>query len=98
MAQINKPNTYFNTVLYTGTGTTQSITGVNFQPNFTWIKRRGSAEGHSLFDVVRGVQNRLVSNDNGPEATNSTFLTSFDSDGFSLGGSDTVNGVDNYAS
>jgi hypothetical protein len=35
---IDKPNDYFNTVLYTGTGATQSITGVGFQPDFTWIK------------------------------------------------------------
>jgi hypothetical protein len=34
---------YFNTVLYTGTGGTQSITGVGFQPDWVWIKARRSA-------------------------------------------------------
>jgi hypothetical protein len=37
---INKSSEYFNTKLYTGTGATQSITGVNFQPDLVWIKNR----------------------------------------------------------
>ena len=37
---IDKPSDYFNTKLYTGNGSTQSITGVDFQPDFTWIKSR----------------------------------------------------------
>ena len=57
MAQINKPNQYFNTKLYTGNGSTQSITGVGFQPDWTWIKRRNSTEDHSLFDAIRGATN-----------------------------------------
>jgi len=97
-SSIVKPSDYFNTKLYTGNGSSQSFTGVGYQPDFTWIKRRGSAEGHSLFDAVRGVQKRLVSNDNGGEAVVSNSLTAFGSDGFTLGGSDTVNGSDNYAS
>ena len=36
MAQINKPNEYFNTKLYTGTGGATSITGVGFQPDFVF--------------------------------------------------------------
>jgi hypothetical protein len=40
MAQINKPSEYFNTKLYTGNGSTQSITGVGFQPDWVWIKDR----------------------------------------------------------
>ena len=95
---INKSSDFFNTVIYTGNGSSQSFTGVGHQPDFTWIKRRGSAEGHSLFDSPRGVQKRLVTNDNGGEATISTSLTAFGSDGFTLGGNDTVNGSDNYVS
>jgi hypothetical protein len=40
MAQINKSSEYFNTKLYTGNGSTQSITGVNFQPDMVWTKIR----------------------------------------------------------
>ena len=37
-ATISKPELYFNTVLYTGNGGTNAITGVGFQPDMTWIK------------------------------------------------------------
>ena len=46
MAQINKPNQYFNTKLYTGTGSSQSITGVGFQPDWVWIKNRSGTDWH----------------------------------------------------
>ena len=85
MAQINKPNTQFNTVLYTGNGSTQSITGVNFQPDWTWIKCRANAREHKLTDVVRGVTKVLSTNSTALEVTDAGGLTSFDSDGFTLG-------------
>ena len=84
MAQINRPDQYFNTVLYTGNGSTQSITGVKHQPDLTWLKCRSNADGHGLFDAVRGVNKRLISDTAEAEATISG-VTSFDSDGFSLG-------------
>ena len=81
-----QPSDYFNTVLYTGNGSTQSITGVGFQPDWCWIKGRGSsAYDHQLFDAVRGATKAIASNDSAAEATQSNSLTSFDSDGFSLG-------------
>ena len=36
MAQIDKPNLHFNTKLYTGTGSSNAITGVGFQPVWVW--------------------------------------------------------------
>jgi len=81
---IKKPSDYFNTVLYTGNGSTQSITGVKHQPDLTWLKCRSNADGHGLFDAVRGVNKRLISDTAEAEATISG-VTSFDSDGFSLG-------------
>jgi hypothetical protein len=48
---IDNPAEYFNTVLYTGNGATQSITGVGFQPDWVWIKNRSSVQKHSgMFD------------------------------------------------
>jgi hypothetical protein len=79
------PEDYFNTVLYTGNGSTQSITGVGFQPDFTWLKSRSVAYGHQLFDVARGATKRLSSNVTDAEVTNANSLTAFNSDGFSLG-------------
>jgi hypothetical protein len=88
---IDNPFKYFNTVLYTGNGSTQSITGVGFQPDWVWLKERDTAdEFHNLYDVIRGATKRLVSNTTGAESTQ-TGLTSFDSDGFSLGSADTAN-------
>jgi len=88
---IDKPSDYFNTVLYTGNGSTQSITGVGFQPDWVWLKQRNTTRSHWLFDIVRGATERLHSDDTNAEATESTTLTSFDSDGFTLGSSTGVN-------
>ena len=89
---IDKPSDYFNTKLYTGTGSSMNITGVGFQPDWTWIKPRSVADNHVLFDSVRGVTKRLVSNSTSAEVTVSDMITSFDSDGFSLGTNSNVSG------
>jgi hypothetical protein len=82
---IKKPSDYFNTKLYTGNGGTQSITGVGFQPDFCWFKRRDAAFGHRLVDGVRGIYNELSTSSTGAEGTDTNGLTSFDSDGVSIG-------------
>ena len=82
---VNKSTDYFNTKLYTGNNSTNAQTGVGFQPDWVWFKRRDSGAQHSLFDSVRGVTKGLASNLNSAEATISDALTSFDSDGFTLG-------------
>jgi len=82
---IDNPGEYFNTVLYTGNGSTQSITGVGFQPNWVWIKNRTAAENHFIFDSVRGALNVLKSNSDGSAGDTSDSLTAFTSDGFNLG-------------
>ena len=78
-------NDYFNVVLYPGTGSSQSITGVGFQPDFVWIKGRSGATDHGLYDAVRGVQLQLESNTTSIETTETTGLTAFGSDGFTVG-------------
>jgi len=100
MAQINKPDEYFNTKLYTGTGSSNALTGVGFQPDFTWIKKRNGAVGHRLYDAVRGATNTLYSDDSAAEATGqTTTLTSFNSDGFTVVSESGVNASsDTYAS
>jgi hypothetical protein len=87
---------YFNAVLYTGNGSTQSITGVGFQPDWVWMKPRSNADDHVLVDAVRGTGNYLFSNLTNAEITGQTTrLTSFDSNGFSLGSNGSVN-TNNY--
>jgi len=82
---IDKPSDYFNTVLYTGNGSTNAITGVGHQPDLSWFKTRSDANGHTWIDSVRGITKRLASHNNQAELTESDMLTSFDSDGFTLG-------------
>jgi len=99
MAQINKPSEYFNTKLYTGTGSSNAITGVGFQPDWVWIKDRSSAQNHALYDAVRGVQKKISSSSSSAEATSTTELSAFGSDGFTVLTDGQVNGSgDNYAS
>ena len=78
---------YFNTVLYTGNGSTQTISGVGFQPDWTWIKQRDGAENHFLTDSVRGAGIHLRTDQTGAENDDSATFTAFTSDGFSLTGS-----------
>ena len=92
MAIIDKPSDYFNTKLYSGNSTDDtSITGVGFQPDWLWIKERTNTSGHQLQDVIRGATKQLFSNETQAEATNTTKVKSFDSDGFTLGTSGSVN-------
>ena len=99
MAQINKPTDYFNTVTYTGAGTTtQSITGVGFQPDWIWIKNRSAAYSHAIQDVARGfgATYNLASNSTNAEgasgATGDNYghVSTADSDGFTV--THTING------
>jgi|TARA_R100000458_G_scaffold1197_1_gene1013 hypothetical protein len=83
---IADPSDHFNTVLYTGNGATgQSITGVGFQPDWTWTKIRSpNAYSHQLFDAVRGAGKNLQSNNTNAEGDLTSEFISFDSDGFSI--------------
>ena len=85
------PSEHFNTVLYTGTGGTNAITGVGFAPDFVWAKYRSASANHSLFDKIRGATKRLYSNTTNAENTHTGSLTSFDSDGFTMGSAATTN-------
>jgi hypothetical protein len=80
------PNQFFDTVLYTGNGTTQSISSLNFQPDFVWTKRRDGGYVHGLWDSVRGVGKHLMSSHTNAEITNDPdgYLSSFNSNGFTL--------------
>ena len=84
---INKSTANMSVKTYTGNGGSQSITGVGFQPDWSWIKKRNGAADSSLMDAVRGVRKSLTSNNNEAEYTESAGLSAFDSDGFSFDGS-----------
>ena len=83
---ITDGSAYFNPVLFTGnSGTAFSVTGVGFQPDFVWGKPRSYADNHRLMDVVRGSTKQLISNATNAEFTQAQGITSFDSDGFTVG-------------
>ena len=86
-------STAMDVSLWTGNGAARSISGLNFSPDFVWMKARtlGSAN-HGLFDIVRGATKRLISNGNAAESTQSQTLTAFNSDGFDLGTDTAYNG------
>jgi hypothetical protein len=86
---IDLPTDYFNTVLYSGNGSTQTISGVGFQPDWTWIKCRSNADNHSLQDSVRGANKHMRSDSTLAETTSGTVhISSWNSDGFALGSGD----------
>jgi hypothetical protein len=75
----------FDAVLYTGTGSPQTVS-TPFAPDFVWIKRRNGAASHVLNDTVRGANKRLSTNTTAAEEPNSAFgyLSAFTSSGFTL--------------
>ena len=88
---IPKSTDYFNTKLYTGNATGRTISGVGFQPDWSWIKNRSDTSGHRLLDAVRGATKELISNATNAEATEAQSLQSWNSDGFVLGTAAGVN-------
>jgi hypothetical protein len=80
----------FNASTYSGNGTSQSITGLGFKPNFVWFKERGpQGFSHGLYDSLRGANYILNSNLTSAQTylpgLGVTGLQSFDSDGFTIG-------------
>ena len=85
------PKNHFNTVLYSGTGGTQSITGVGFQPDLIWKKARNETRNHYLTDAVRGVQKSVSSNNADVEDSSTSYVTAFGTDGWSMGATSAFN-------
>jgi len=83
---VTKPNTVMDVKLYTGNGSTQTISGLGFSPDLVWIKSRSFAEDSRVIDTVRGATNAIFTSLTTAEIVQSTGLTAFTSDGFTLGG------------
>jgi len=78
---IKKGNTVMDATLYTGTGTTNVIVNQGqFKPDLIWLKQRSVVGNHGLYDSIRGISNRLISNLTNAEA--SVPLDSFNTNGF----------------
>jgi hypothetical protein len=97
---IDDPSAYFHTQLYNGNGSSQSITNDanagDFKPDWLWTKSRNDAFDHITRDSSRGVSKRLITHSTAAEDSASG-TTSFDTDGFTLDSTNTVNkSTDNY--
>ena len=89
---IIRPQKHFETLIYTGNGSTRTISGLEFTPDFLWIKNRSSAFAHALFDSVRGPFKRLRSDSsNAEDGNDSDSVSGFVSGGFTTGADDAVN-------
>ena len=104
---LDNPELYFQAKLYTGTGSSQSITfdgSENMQPDWIWIKSRSNAHGHNVADSVRGISNGgtkiLVPDSTQAEETNASGqgIQTADSDGFTLGSETNTSGSTNGSS
>jgi hypothetical protein len=86
-------NKYFDATLYTGNGSSQSVTNSgSMQPDFVWIKSRSNSSFHHLVDVVRGTNSTLYSNSDEAQSADTNVITAFNSNGFSVGSNAGVNG------
>jgi hypothetical protein len=92
---------YFNTVLYTGTGAAgNAVTGVGFAPDWVWLKSRSQPYSHTLYDVLRGRANGLLSDGTSGDVASAAGndFVSFDSDGFTVGTFENFNTPNNVLS
>ena len=95
---------YMAASTYTANASTQTIVnsgnnpvGISFQPDLVWTKSRTGAYSHELFDVNRGVNAYIGSNNTNAEVVGTAQLTSFNSNGFTLGANENSNYTNGYA-
>jgi len=91
---IDDPSAHFQTVLWTGNDTSQTITfdgNSDLQPDMVWEKKRSATEVHQIYDSNRGVTKYLFVNLTNAENTDSTKITSVNSDGYAIGESNSYN-------
>jgi len=96
----NYPTKNFGIVKYTGTGSSQAITGLGFKPDLIWIKQRNGSGHNVLTDSTRGVTKQLEITDTEggaqpAESTNTDGVTAFGTDGFTVGGDAAYSGNTN---
>jgi hypothetical protein len=78
----------FSTYLYTGNGSTQTITNdidLDGEGGLVWGKSRSNAYDNFLVDSARGITKFLTSNETREQQTDANVITAFNSNGFSLG-------------
>ena len=96
---IDDPSAHFQIKIYTGNATDDTAYtndgNSDLQPDLIWVKNRDVTVDHVWFDSTRGVTKNIRSNTTAVESTNSNYLKSIQSDGFTMGTSNRVNGNTN---
>ena len=86
---IDDPTIFFNTVLYSGTGSNQSVTGTGFTADWIWLKERNGTDYHFVNDSVRGKGSNnhylnLHPNATSAESDQTTGVNAINSNGFDI--------------
>ena len=77
-----QPNDHFQNKVYTGSGASFSVTGINFKPDFTWIKNiTDNSTNHVLVDSLRGSSKEFQPPSSDAETSNG-WISAFTADGF----------------
>ena len=92
---IKLPESHYKTKLYQGNGSTQTITGVGFKPDSTWIHDRSQGNNWVIQPVTTPTK-YFISNGISGEQDNTNFLNAFAADGFTLGNNSAVNYNNDY--
>ena len=97
-ADLNDPEEFFNTVIFTGDGTDDRAITVGFQPDLVWCRQRTDASGGYLVDVVRGNNAALQTTNTNAEGTFADMT--FTSTGITVSSNENLNNEDahNYVS
>jgi len=85
---VNYIEEMFSCFLYTGNGSTQTITNgidLSTKGGLVWIKDRTGTPYHVLTDTVRGVNSQLYTNSTADANSNTSGVTAFNSNGFNIG-------------
>ena len=76
----------FSTYLYTGNGSTQTITNnidLSTKGGLVWSKHRGGTNSHRLYDTVRGGNKSLSTNQTVAQDTwSAPYIMTFNSNGY----------------
>ena len=91
---IDDPSAHFQVAIYTGNATARSITNTgnsNLKPDMVWIKPRNSTINHVLQNSTTGVTKYFKVDKTDVEATASSIIQAFQTNGFSLPSSSSWN-------
>lgn len=92
----------FSTALYTGNGTTQTVTtgidlagagtGSLMQGGITWIKRRNASDNNIIFDTARGSSSIFITNGTAAPTSPAFMTADYVNNGVTIGANSSING------